>query len=160
AADPHEHGQNRKTWLGAMLRIDVDKKEGEQAYGVPADNPFVGQGDVAPELFALGLRNPWRFTFAPDGRLALADGGQGAWEEIGYVLAGDNAGWKRMEGRPCFSASECDQRGLRLPFHVYDHGLGQSITGGEVVLAKGRLEGQYVFGDYVSGRLWALALPK
>lgn len=158
--DPHGNGQNAKTWLGAMLRIDVDTQEGGRAYGIPADNPFKDRDDAAPEVFAIGVRNPWRFTFAPDGRLVVADVGQGAWEEIGYAFAGDNLGWNRMEGRVCYEAEACDQRGLRLPFHVYGHDVGQSITGGEVVLAPGGLKGKYVFGDYVSGRLWALSLPK
>jgi glucose/arabinose dehydrogenase len=160
AGDPHNNGQNPKTWLGAMLRIDVDSQEEGRAYAIPEDNPFRGRDDAAPEVFAIGLRNPWRYTFAPDGRLVVADVGQGDWEEIGYALAGDNLGWNRMEGRVCYRAEQCDKRGLRLPFHVYGHDVGQSITGGEVVLAEGSLKGKYVFGDYVSGRLWALSLPQ
>lgn len=165
AGDPLNEGQTGTSWLGSMLRIDVDVRESDageptKPYGVPRDNPFLGRKDVLPETFAIGVRNPWRYTFAPDGRLVVADVGQNTWEEIGFAMAGDNLGWKIMEGRACFSPSEnCDQEGLRLPFHVYGREDGGSITGGEVVLAPGPLQNLYVFGDYLSGRLWALKLP-
>ncbi len=164
--DPLNEGQTGTNWLGSMLRIDVDQGSdadagvGARAYGIPPDNPFLGRSDVLPETFAIGLRNPWRYTFAPNGRLVVADVGQNTWEEIGYALPGDNLGWRIMEGRACFEPKDCDQKGLRLPFHVYGREDGGSITGGELVLAKGPLEGLYVFGDYLSGRLWALELPE
>ena len=162
--DTLNEGQNGANWLGSMLRIDVDAMgadagEDGTPYGIPADNPFLGRKDVLPETFAIGLRNPWRFTFAPDGRLVVADVGQDAWEEVGFAVAGDNLGWKIMEGRSCFKADHCDQAGLRLPFHVYGRAEGGSVTGGEVALSSGPLQDLYVFGDYLSGRLWALRLP-
>ncbi|MFT3928287.1 MAG: PQQ-dependent sugar dehydrogenase [Myxococcales bacterium] len=156
ANDLLKEGQDGRNWLGSMLRIDVD---GEAPYQVPADNPFLGRADMLPETFAIGLRNPWRYTFAPDGRLIVADVGQQDWEELDILLPGDNLGWSLMEGANCFHGTQCDQRGLRLPFHVYGHDMGQSITGGEVVLAEGPLRGLYVFGDFLSGRLWAVRLP-
>jgi glucose/arabinose dehydrogenase len=161
-ADPLGAGQDLTTWLGKMLRIDVDHPEAGHGYAVPPDNPFVGRADAKPEIWALGLRNPWRYAFSPDGRLVVADVGQDAWEEVGFVAKGDNAGWSVWEGRHCFRpATGCASSGFRAPFVEYGRDQGQSVTGGVVVTSRRlkALEGQYVFGDFVTGRLWAVALP-
>lgn len=152
ANDPHGHGQNGKTLLGSMVRLDVSKAP----YAVPKDNPFIGRDDVRPEIWALGLRNPWRYTFLGDGRLLVADVGQNAWEEVGVVSAGGNAGWNHREGGHCFEPSKnCREEGLQEPLYEYPHADGQSVTGGEVA-GSGPEAGRYVFGDFVSGRIWSL----
>ncbi|MEY3013404.1 MAG: hypothetical protein RIT45_2139 [Pseudomonadota bacterium] len=169
SGDPRDNGQDAGTLLGAMLRLDV---AGDGAARAPADNPFVAREGARPELFAVGLRNPWRFTFAPDGRLVVADVGQGYVEEIDLVDAGDNLGWNDREGRHCFRGSPeapasddaCPVRGpgrVRGPIWQYGRELGVSVTGGHVATgpAAAALRGRYVFGDFGSGRLWALSLP-
>lgn len=162
--DPHGHGQNLGTALGAMLRIDVDRQTEGRAYAVPADNPFVGRAGALSEIWAYGLRNPWRYSFAPDGRLIAADVGQNQWEEINVVVAAGNYGWNKREGRHCFPPDKneaCDKTGLIDPIWDYDRSQGQSITGGYVYSGNAipSLRGRYVFGDFVSGRIWSLALP-
>jgi glucose/arabinose dehydrogenase len=157
ANDPHGHGQDRGTLLGAILRLEV-----EGSVRVPKDNPFVGQKGVRPEIWAYGLRNPWRFHLLPDGRAIVGDVGQNKWEEITVVRAGENHGWNRREGDQCFPpGTTCDTKGLVDPIHVYGHDVGNSVTGG--YLYQGAdvpdLKGLYVFGDYGSGRLWAIPLP-
>lgn len=157
--DPHGHGQDLGTYLGAMLRIDVD---GAAPYAVPPDNPFVSTPGALPEIWAYGLRNPWRFSFDPKGRLIIADVGQNKWEEVSIAERGDNLGWKVLEGRACYDPETgCDKREKRPPIYVYGHDEGISITGGYVYTgaAVPALKGRYVFGDFGSGRLWALDLP-
>jgi glucose/arabinose dehydrogenase len=153
--DPLGHGQNRGTLLGAMLRIDVDAGD---PYAIPSDNPFFGMAGAEGEIWAIGLRNPWRFAFDRDaGLLYLADVGQNQWEEVNVVLAttsGLNYGWNIMEGTHCFQpASGCDQSGLTLPVLEYDHGDGCAVTGGFVY--RGRripsLQGAYFYADYCDG---------
>jgi glucose/arabinose dehydrogenase len=159
--DPHGHGQNLATLLGTILRIDVDAPPGK-AYGVPADNPFLARKGARPEIWAYGLRNPWRYSFDPHGRLVAADVGQDRYEEIDLVAKGDNLGWNVREGFHCFSpANECPTAGLVDPIFEYDRGSGTSITGGYVVTSSETptLEGKYVFGDFTSGNVWALSLP-
>jgi glucose/arabinose dehydrogenase len=162
--DPHDHGQDRATMLGSMLRIDVDRTDPGKAYAIPTDNPFLGQENVPPETWAVGLRNPWRYSFAPDGRLIVADVGQNAWEEVSIVGAGDNMGWRRKEGTHCFPAGEtCENLpDLVDPVFEYPHQDGDgSITGG-VVYQGARipdLQGEYLFADFLSGRLRSLRLP-
>jgi glucose/arabinose dehydrogenase len=172
ADDPHRHGQNPKTWLGSMLRIDVnidfEAKHGRKAaarpYRVPPDNPFVGRDGFAPETYAFGLRNPWRYSFDPKGRLIVADVGQNHWEEIDIVARGDNLGWNVREGFACLDSDEtdCPRESAIDPIHVYGRDLGTSITGGHVYLGARipTLRGRYVFGDFTSGRLWAITLPE
>ncbi len=150
--DTYGHGQRPSSLLGALLRIDVDAGE---TYAVPAGNPFVGGGG-APEVWAYGLRNPWRFSF--DGhRLYVADVGQGSWEEIDVLTTasgGANLGWSIMEGSHCFRPSSgCDQTGLVLPVFEYGHGEGCSVTGGYVYRGTGipELAGHYFYGDFCSG---------
>lgn len=163
ANDPKGHGQDLGTLLGAMLRIDVDRPgEGGRAYAIPADNPFVKQAGARPEIWAYGLRNPWRYSFAPDGRLVVADVGQNRFEEITIVGKGQNHGWNRREGRECFPpGSECSDFSSTDPIWVYPRSEGISVTGGHVYTGSvAALRGMYVFGDYGSGRLWALPLPE
>ncbi|MEO0600908.1 MAG: PQQ-dependent sugar dehydrogenase [Myxococcota bacterium] len=155
--DPHRNGQNRGTMLGALLRLDVSRPG---KLDIPDDNPFVDDESLRPELFAYGLRNPWRFTFDPDGRAVVADVGHATWEEINIVASGDNLGWSVREGRDCFRPTEgCETEGFVEPIYVYGHEEGISITGGHVWTAPGDLQGRYVFGDFGTGRLWALTLP-
>ncbi len=160
--DPLGHGQNRRTLLGSILRLDVDRASAGRAYGIPADNPFAGNTEgFREELYAYGLRNPWRMSFDVEtGRLWAADVGQNAFEEIDVVEAGGNYGWRTMEGASCFDPpSGCDEAGLRLPVWSYDRGEGRSVTGGYVYRGPGvpSLVGWYVYGDFVSGKIWALA---
>jgi glucose/arabinose dehydrogenase len=160
-ADPHGNGQKLDTLLGKMLRLDVDATD--KGYAVPRDNPLVKNAGARPEIWAYGLRNPWRYTFDPKGRLIAADVGQDAYEEVGFVAAGDNAGWVMREGRHCFQPKEgCPTEGLREPFVEYGRDDGTSVTGGVVASGDGvpALKGRYVFGDFVSGRLWAVDLPE
>lgn len=157
ANDRYENGQNLATILGAVLRVDVS---GDGAV-VPADNPFVGQEGPRPEIWAYGLRNPWRFSFDRlTGDLWIADVGQNQWEEINFQPAGspggENYGWPIMEGTHCFQADTCDQSGLVLPVAEYSHDLGCSVTGGYVYrgAAQPALQGVYFYGDYCTGRIW------
>ncbi len=158
-ADPHDNGQDMSSLLGKMLRIDVDSEPG---YGLPPDNPFLGQPNVRPEIWAAGLRNPWRFSFDPRGRLIAADVGQDRFEEVDWIAKGDNLGWRLREGTHCFlPAVGCPTEGLIEPIFEYGREQGQSITGGHVYGGDRLpwLRDRYVFGDHVSGRLWALELP-
>lgn len=154
--DPQGHGQNRGSLLGKMLRIDVNGNP----YQVPADNPFVGQAGYRPEIWATGLRNPWRFSFdRATGLLYAADVGQNAWEEIDIVRKGGNYGWNTMEGRHCYApANGCKQTGLQLPIAEYGRQAGQSVSGGYVYRGKRftQLQGLYLYGDFVSGQLFGL----
>lgn len=163
AGDPQHRAQDPGTFLGKMLRIDVDRTEGDRAYAVPADNPFVGREGFLPEIWALGLRNPWRYTFDPQGRLIVADVGQNRYEEIDLVERGDDLGWNVREGFHCFEPEKgCRSEGLVDPIFEYAHDQGQSITGGYVYTGARipALRGRYVFTDFVSGRLWSIPLPK
>jgi glucose/arabinose dehydrogenase len=153
ANDPLGAGQDLGTWLGSLLRIDVSKAP----YAVPADNPFVGRPDAKPEIWAWGLRNPWRFDMLPDGRVIIGDVGQNQVEEITVATSGSNHGWNRWEGDRCFAGPCTDGDGTTAPLFTYTHAVGSSVTGG-VVPKKGPYAGDYVFGDFVSGRLWRLDL--
>lgn len=156
--DPFNNGQRLDTLLGKLLRLDVD---GDAPYRIPPDNPFVGRGSARPEIWAYGLRNPWRFSFdRGTGQLWLADVGQNAWEEIDLIERGGNYGWNIMEGAHCFTPpADCNTTGLRLPLAEYDRSGGCSVTGGYVYRGRRipRLVGRYVFGDYCSGRIWVLS---
>ena len=157
AGDPQGNGQNLATLLGSMLRIDVT---GEATYSVPVDNPFADStGSERIEIWAYGLRNPWRFSFDREtGTLWTGDVGQDVWEEIDVIEPGANYGWNVMEGFECYGGGTCDQTGLALPRAVYSHGEGCSVTGGYVArgAVNGVLNGYYVYGDFCSGRMWAL----
>jgi hypothetical protein len=154
--DPQGNGQNRGTLLGKLLRIDVDAGD---PYRVPPDNPFVGVSGARGEIWAYGLRNPWRFAFDRETqRLYIADVGQNAWEEVDVTPAaagGLDFGWNVMEGDQCYNASSCNQAGLTLPVLVYGHSDGCSITGGYVYrgLSIPALRGTYFYSDYCSGWL-------
>jgi glucose/arabinose dehydrogenase len=160
--DPQGHGQNAATLLGTILRIDVDSPEDDLAYGFPPDNPFVEHPAVPDEIWAYGLRNPWRFSFDPaTGDFWVADVGQDRWEEINIVERGRNYGWNIMEGEECFPPStQCDTTGLELPIHVYSiAGTGHcAVIGGPVYRGDlmPQLDGVYVFGDFCSGTVWGL----
>ncbi len=150
------NGQDLTSWLGKILRIDVDRGD---PYGIPEDNPFVGRQDARPEIWAYGLRNPWRFSFdRATGWLFCGDVGQNEYEEIDLIKKGGNYGWRIMEGNHCFDpASGCNMRGLELPVDEYDHDTGISICGGYMYrsLRHPGLHGHYIFGDW-SGKLFYL----
>lgn len=161
AGDRFGNGQNGKSWLGAVLRIDVS----QNPYVIPADNPFVSDPDVLDEIWAIGLRNPWAFSFDRlTGDLFIADVGQNQWEEVDFQAVGgtggENYGWPIMEGAKCYPDQNavCDQDQYVLPLVEYDHSLGCSITGGYVYRGEQNpaLAGVYLFGDYCSGRIWGL----
>ena len=157
AGNPARRSQDRSNLLGSLLRLDVSTPG---RYAVPPDNPFVGEDGVRPEIWAYGLRNPWRFTFDAQGRVLVADVGQARWEEVDVVQAGDNLGWPDREGFDCYPAEQpCAEGDFVDPVLVYDHQDGISITGGVQWRAPGPLAGQAVFGDFGTGRLWAARVP-
>lgn len=159
--DPHGNAQRLDTLLGKMLRLDVDHATEGRAYAIPADNPHVGAKDARPEIWAHGLRNPWRFSFDGRGRLVVADVGQDKWEEVDIVSRGANLGWREREGRHCYASPACRREGLVEPVWEYGHDVGASVTGGYEYAGTRApsLRGKWVCGDFVSRRLWALALP-
>lgn len=152
--DPCGNAQDRSTLLGDLLRIDVDHGD---PYAIPADNPFVGQQGLRGEIWAWGLRNPWRIAFDRQaGLLYIADVGQNAWEEINVVpstSAGLNFGWNIMEGNHCYPRGACSPAGLVLPALEYSHSAGCSVTGGFVYRGSRipELAGHYFYADYCSG---------
>ncbi|NPA80309.1 MAG: PQQ-dependent sugar dehydrogenase [Thermotogae bacterium] len=164
AGDPHNNAQNTKNLLGSIIRIDVSGRP----YSIPPDNPFASSKSCAtgcPELFAWGLRNPWRFSFDREtGTLWVADVGQDRWEEIDTVINGGNYGWRCYEGNHPYNLKGCKPKEHYIfPIYEYGHEEGNcSITGGYVY--RGRaipdLRGAYVFGDFCSGRIWALRLTE
>jgi glucose/arabinose dehydrogenase len=160
--DPQGNGQNLRTLLGKILRIDVDTTSSNRQYGIPPDNPFANNtAGNREEIFAYGLRNPWRMSFDLEtGRLWSGDVGQGRREEVDIIVKGGNYGWNRMEGNLCYPSgnTSCDMTGLILPVLDYGRTLGASITGGYVYRGSTvpRLAGAYVFADFISGRIWSL----
>lgn len=163
AADPQDNGQKGQTLLGKLLRIDVSAAT-DAPYAIPPDNPFIGNDDFLDEIWAYGLRNPWRFSFDRDtGDLYIADVGQNAWEEVNFQPAGspggENYGWRIMEGLHCFNPSSgCPTEGLTMPVVEYDRISGLSITGGYVYRGQDHpaMQGIYLFADYVTGNIWGL----
>ncbi|MDP9238985.1 MAG: PQQ-dependent sugar dehydrogenase [Chloroflexota bacterium] len=153
--DPNGNGQNTDVLLAKILRLDVSG----DGYTVPPDNPFAS-GSGRGEIYAYGLRNPWRFAFDPKtNELWVGDVGQGNWEEVDRVVKGGNYGWSILEGNHCYKpASGCSTDGLSLPRAEYSHDFGCSITGGYVYrgTAMPELDGYYIYGDYCSGRVWAV----
>jgi glucose/arabinose dehydrogenase len=161
---PDGNGQNTATFLGKILRIDVDNINEGMAYGIPADNPFAGQKGILPEIYALGLRNPWRIAFDTGGdrRLFVSDAGQNLWEEVDLVSKGGNYGWNIREGTHCFdpkkpnespaSCSDKDARGELLidPIIEYGHDLGTVVVGGYVYHGQAlpEMDGKYIFADW------------
>jgi glucose/arabinose dehydrogenase len=160
ANDPYQNGQNLKSLLGKILRIDVDGRDGTKKYGIPKDNPFVSTDGAAAEIWAYGVRNPWRMAFdRKTGWLWAGDVGQNLYEEIDLIVKGGNYGWSIREGLHPFGENGVGPRSdLIEPIWEYYHDVGKSITGGLVYRGKRlpELEGHYLYGDYVSSRLWAL----
>ena len=158
--DPFDNAQNLGVLLGKILRIDIDRRGAETAYAIPLDNPFMNMDGVRPEIWAFGFRNPWQLTFdSQTGTLWMADVGQDLQEEINLVEKGGNYGWRRREGSYPFGNIPADLTTID-PLWEYDHQVGKSITGGLVVRGSTipELEGRYLYGDFVSGRLWALGV--
>jgi glucose/arabinose dehydrogenase len=163
AGDPQGNGQRLDTLLAKILRIDVDATSGDAPYAIPPDNPFATTAGARPEIWAYGLRNPWRMRFDDaTGDLWIGDVGQNAYEEIDVMRAGTSGqdfGWNRMEGFHCYSPSEgCDTTGLTLPVAEYNHDDGCAVIGGVVVHdpTQPAIDGGYVFSDDCSGNLWLL----
>jgi glucose/arabinose dehydrogenase len=160
ANDPFDNGQNLKSLLGGVLRLDVNRKEAGKPYAIPTDNPFVGRTDARPEKWAYGLRNVWRMAFdRKTGKLWAGDVGQNLWEEIDILEAGGNYGWNRREGLHPFGPKGTGPRkDLIEPIWEYHHDVGKCIIGGAVY--RGRrlpvLEGAYLYADFVTGAIWAL----
>ena len=158
--DQFRNAQNMSSLLGKMLRIDVDAAF---PYGIPPDNPFVSSAGARPEIWAYGLRNPWRYAFDPaNGNLYIADVGQNAYEEINVQppgVGGLNWGWPIMEGFHCYPQNRgCDMTGLAPPVAEYGRAEGCSVTGGLVYRGSQypAAQGAYIYGDFCSGRIWAL----
>ena len=168
-SDPGCRAQNGQELLGKLLRLDVDTVDATGSYGIPADNPFVGDSNVRDEIAHLGLRNPWRFSFdRQTGNLVIADVGQQLREEIDYAEFTDlglNFGWKIQEGSLCHSdgncaatTPECGSGEFTSPLYEYDHDTGCSITGGAIYRgsAIAAWDGRYLYGDYCSANIWTL----
>jgi hypothetical protein len=175
SGDPYNNSQNLNTFLGAILRIDVDNGD---PYSIPLDNPFYNQKDKKSEIFCYGLRNPWRFSFDRENNdLLIGDVGQNKWEEVNWNTwddaKGANFGWRIMEADHCYNPEDfCDTTGLKMPIHEYPNNAaymrilmgmdeaeatGCSVTGGYVYRGNknSSLWGTYIFGDYCTGRIWA-----
>jgi glucose/arabinose dehydrogenase len=159
AGDPQGNGQSLQTLLGKLLRIDVDQGD---PYAIPADNPFASGGGK-PEIWAYGLRNPWRFSFdAQTGDIYIGDVGQNQWEEVNFLEAGSpggvNFGWNFREGTHPYQGAPSEGLSLVDPVAEYEHSLGCSVTGGEVYRGMNLpgWEGVYLYGDYCSGNSWGL----
>jgi glucose/arabinose dehydrogenase len=163
--DPLDSGRHLDTLLAKVLRIDVSGEPSGSgaAYRIPPDNPFVATSGARPEIWLTGLRNPWRIHFdRANGDLWIADVGQGSWEEIDVVRAGQKGldfGWNILEGTHCFrGATQCDRTGLTPPVAEYDHDVGCSVSGGDVYRGSAfpTLAGWYFLSDYCSGTFWAV----
>jgi len=156
--DPDGNAQDLSVLLGKILRLDVSRAG---RYRIPRANPFVGVKGARGEIWAFGLRNPWRFSFdRANGRLFLGDVGQSAREEIDIVVRGGNYGWNIREGKICYLPREgCRSRGLRAPIYDYGRSDGISVIGGYVYRGRSipALRGKYLFGDFGSDNLWALS---
>ena len=162
ANDPGNRAQDINNLLGKILRIDVDHSNGAIPYSSPPENPFFGPASGRDEIYALGMRNPWRFSFdRATGQLYVGDVGQNAWEEIDIVTRGGNYGWRVTEGsrcNPAIGGGVCSTAGFNLPIAEYNHAGGRcSVTGGYVYRgAKGALPlGTYVYGDFCSGEIFS-----
>ncbi len=160
ATSPGGYSQDLSNLLGSILRIDVS---GERGYTIPPDNPFVNLPEARPEIYAYGLRNPWRFSFDVEtGDLWAGDVGEDSWEEVNRIVRGGNYGWMFMEGNECFRSSEdCDSTGLEPPRAVYAHDSEDgrcAIIGGFVYRGEAlpKLNGFYVYADFCTGTIWAV----
>lgn len=161
ANDPKKNGQNLGTLLGSILRIDVDNKTTTTPYAIPKDNPFVGKEGARGEIWAYGVRNPWRISFdRQTGTLWCGEVGQNLWEEIDIITRGGNYGWNKREGLHPFppESKEPTKPEYIDPIWEYHHSIGKSITGGNVYRGKlvPKLAGLYLYADYVTGKVWAL----
>jgi hypothetical protein len=167
--DPHKNGQNRMTLLGSVLRIDVNKKANNRNYSIPKGNPFTAKKEALNEIYAYGIRNIWGMSFdTKTGHLWAADVGQKLWEEVNIIVKGGNYGWNAREGWHKYENGSGPKPELIEPIWEYPHELkqggsqggqfGKSITGGFVYRGSAlkHLDGYYVYGDYVSGGIWAL----
>jgi glucose/arabinose dehydrogenase len=151
--DPSGNAQNTDTLLGNILRIDVN---GASPYTTPATNPFATGGGRS-EIFAWGLRNPWKFSFnSQSGKLFTGDVGQELWEEIDIVVNGGNYGWNIREGAHCYDSFTCDSTGLIEPVTEYSSSQGCSVTGGHVYRSGTNIPAVYIYGDWCSGNIWGL----
>jgi glucose/arabinose dehydrogenase len=157
------NAQKTTTLLGKILRIDVHRPSGDNEYAIPGGNPFVGRGKARPEIWAYGLRNPFRFSFDRDtGDMYIGDVGQGRWEEIDFGPNGEggiNYGWHIMEGGHCYHPRKgCHKNGLSPPIHEYSHNVGNVVTGGYVYRGNAipGLGGTYVFTNFGSHDIWGL----
>jgi len=162
ANDPHNNGQNKNTLLGTIIRIDVNKESEDRPYAIPPDNPLVGVSGVREEIWAWGLRNPWRMHFDREtDDLWTGDVGQYAWEEINVVVKGGNYGWNIREGNHEFQGDQSQKKQMIDPVFEYGRSEGGSITGGYVYRGTKipRLVGKYIYADYMSKRVWALSSP-
>jgi len=180
AGDPENNGQNLNTFLGSILRLDINEKK---PYFIPSDNPHQGSDEKRPEIYCHGLRNPWRFSFdRKTGDLYIGDVGQSSWEEINFIplknAPGSNFGWNTMEGSHCYPSNEnCEKDNLILPIFEYPNNAnymktligwnqnnvqGCSVTGGYVYRGSTilQLEGKYLFGDYCTGKVWSLQISE
>jgi glucose/arabinose dehydrogenase len=158
--DPQNNAQNITNLLGKIIRIDVDNPQSPFNYGIPNDNPFTDSlnTNIRKEIYAWGLRNPWRFSFdLITGWLWCGDVGQGNWEEVDIIQNGKNYGWRCYEGNNSFDLTGCN-RTYEFPIWEYSHSLGVSITGGYVYRGQNvpELYGKYIYGDFGSARVWAL----
>jgi len=159
AADPLNAGQDKKSLLGKILRIDVDRKQDGAAYAIPKDNPFAGEANARGEIWAWGLRNAWRCSFDREtGDLWAGDVGQGKWEEIDVIVKGGNYGWRLREGRHDFNPVKAMPNDLIEPVAEHPHGQADSITGGYVYRGTKvpALAGAYIYGDFARGLVWML----
>lgn len=160
--DQHNYAQNRTSLLGKILRIDVNKTD-KGNYGIPTDNPYVGNTEgFREEIYAYGLRNPWRFSFdSKTGQLWAGDVGQNEFEEIDIITKGGNYGWRLKEASRCYNPrNDCDPtKTLIDPIHQYPRSDGVSVTGGYVYRGKRipALQGKYLFADYAKGNIWAIS---
>jgi len=161
--DPLGNAQNLGSLLGKILRLDVDSGA---PYGIPPDNPFTSTPGARPEIWAYGLRNPWRFSFdRGSGRLFAGDVGQNSREELDIIVKGGNFGWNKTEGTACFppSVPSCSRTGLVDPIADYGRNEGNSVTGGLVYHgrpSRRSFGGSYIFGDFGSGTVWRLIEAK
>ncbi|MGI8635784.1 MAG: PQQ-dependent sugar dehydrogenase [Segetibacter sp.] len=161
--DPGNRAQNKKELLGKILRIDVNRPSGSWQYSIPADNPFINSKEgFREEIYAYGMRNPWRFSFDREtGMLWAGDVGQNKIEEVDIIEKGGNYGWHIMEADECFKSDTCNTDGLINPIISYKQGssTGNAVTGGYVCRDKNlpELAGKYIYGDFVSGNIWALS---
>ena len=178
--DPLENGQNPKTLLGSILRIKPENHSSINTYTIPRDNPFINNQEIKDEIWAYGLRNPWRFSFdSVSGDLWVGDVGQNDYEEINLIRKGKNYGWNIMEGMHCYERSlnliekakgiktnknSCKKTNLELPIIEYSTRKYSncSVIGGYVYRGTKlpSLQGSYIYGDYCSGRIWALDYDK